>query len=133
MIEVSNCMMNVIKNPKNKWKLNSQGFTLVEVLAAFLLLLMISQMLLLGISFCAKVEKRTEQMEWLRRGIGEHLAEQEDCISGTVRLKMDETDADIVEWGLLYTGSEDNEQPINLQIIWVDEVDAAAVEDMLEE
>lgn len=124
-------MKNIKKNEKNKQKRNSDGFTLVEVLVSFLLLLMISQMLLLGISFETKVEKRIQQIEWMRRGIGEHLAEQEDCITGIVRLKIG--DAAIEEPGFLYIGSEDDKQPLDFRIIWVDEVDAAAVEDIPEE
>ena len=125
-------MKDIIKKLRNKRKPDSSGYTLVEVLAAFLLLLMVSQMLLLGISFAAKVETRTEQMEEMRRGIGTHLAELDDCIAGTVRLKLDGECDDIEEQGWLYTGSE-HDSSANVQIVWVDEGDFVRAEDVSEE
>ena len=126
-------MKSVIKKYRNKFKINTDGFTLVEVLVAFLLLLMVSQMLLLGISFAAKVEKRTEQMESLRRGIGEHLAEQADCIPGTVRLNIGGTYIDTEEQGWLYTGGEEGEQVIDIRILWVEEGDFTGAEKAAED
>ena len=114
-------------------KPDTGGFTLVEVLVALMILLMVSQMLLLGVSFAAKVEKRTKQTERICNEIGEHQADRSECIEGTVRLKIDGICEDMEDRGWLYTGNNDPKSPVKLQIIWVEEGDFAGTGELLEE
>ena len=93
---------------------DTKGFTLVEVMAAFVILLMVSQMFLLGLRFSAKMEKRAEELESLRCGIGAHLMDGSDCVYGSVRLKMGDRCEDLLSDGWMY----DNEA---FHIIWVEE------------
>ena len=114
-------------------KPDTGGFTLVEVLVALMILLMVSQMLLLGVSFAAKVEKRTKQTAHICNEIGEHLADRSECFEGTVRLKIDGICEDMEDRGWLYTGNNDPKSPVKLQIIWVEEADFAGTGELLEE
>ena len=106
-----------MKNKQKKQPLDCHGFTLVEVLAGFLILLMASQILLFGISFAGTMRTKSEAMEMVRRDIGEHLMEKTDCISGTVRLEIGHGFEDIESTGWLYDGNEDRK----MKIIWVEE------------
>lgn len=93
---------------------DKEGFTLVEVTAAFFILLMVSQMLLLGLRFHAKMERRAEELESLRCGIGTHLMDGSDCVYGSVRLEMGDRCEDLLSDGWMY----DDEA---FHIIWVEE------------
>lgn len=107
---------------KRLWKcaIGRQGFTLVEVLVAFMILMMASQILLLGIVFVAKIEERAENIEIERRSIGEYLADKSECSSGTILLEMGDLCEDIVCDGWLYAGSGENELASDMDIIWVE-------------
>ncbi len=108
------------KNTKRT--LGTGGFTLIEILVSLMILLMASHMLLLGISFVQKAEERTVKIETARREIGEYLADQEECIKGTIHLDMGELCDDIEAEGILYTG-EENMVPMEFAVIWVEETE----------
>ena len=108
------------KNTKRT--LGTGGFTLIEILVSLMILLMASHMLLLGISFAQKAEERTVKIETARREIGEYLADQTECIEGTVRLDMGELCDDIEAEGILYTG-EENMVSLDFMVIWVEETE----------
>ena len=72
------------KNKENKTKLGDNGFTLVEVLASFAILLLVSQMLLFGIRFSMKMRERTELLETERRMIGTHVMNREKLYSRNI-------------------------------------------------
>ena len=108
---------------KKQWfqKLDNKGFSLIEVLVAFMILVIASQILLLGISFARKVSARTDQIEMARREIGIGLYEESSVVYGTVRMEL--RDGDVLERpGLLYTG-EDSGTEIPMKIIWTEEPD----------
>lgn len=101
--------------------LDTKGFSLIEVLAAFMIIIMASQILLLGISYTKKINSRTAEMEMMRREAGIHLYKETDVVSGTVRMEL--SGGEVLEKpGLLYTGEKDIRKEI-MTIIWVDEPD----------
>lgn len=119
----------MVDKKRRKYSIGWKGFTLVEVLVAFVILLMASHILLFGVSFAARVGERAENIEMARREIGEHLAEKSGCISGTARLEMGDLCEDIACDGWLYTGSDESDLPIDMNMIWVDETVFVELED----
>ena len=100
-------------------KLDKKGYSLIEILVACMILIMASQMLLLGISFTKKMNFRTEQMELERREVGMHLYEETSVISGTLRMKLE--NGEILERpGLLYAG-DDADPDVPMNIFWTEE------------
>lgn len=104
---------------RNRQK-SSAGFTLVEVLAAFMIFLMVSQMMFLGISYTSKMEAKAENMERVRRKLGTCLAEKADCSSGMVRLMIGTDSNGIETSGWLCTG-EHGGAPELFYAVWVEE------------
>lgn len=109
------------KNKENKTKLGDNGFTLVEVLASFAILLLVSQMLLFGIRFSMKMRERAELLETERRMIGTHVMNRENCIPGTLRLEFGSGVEELEREGWLYCGPEITENDRMFSILWVDE------------
>ncbi len=109
------------KNKENKRILGDNGFTLVEVLVSFAILLLVSQMLLFGIRFSMKARERAELLETERRMIGTHVMNRENCISGTVWLEFGNGTEEIERAGWMYCGSEIMENDRMFSILWVDE------------
>lgn len=108
-----------MKRWKKRHPKNSAGFTLAEVLVSFMIVLMVSQIMFLGISFAAKMGTKSKTIEEARRGIGTCLAEKSDAISGTVRLELWE-DHVIEVPGWLCTG-EHAGVPDVFHAVWVEE------------
>ena len=104
---------------KKDRKRSQKGFTLVEVLVAFTIMLAASQILLLSIILGAKMGKRTEEIKELYSGIGEHMMDKTACVSGMVRLDLGVEDGDIEVSGWLYSGEEEADDLVH--VIWVDE------------
>ena len=114
------------------FKMKEDGFTLIEVLVAFTLLLMASQILLLGMAFATKTEARAQEIEHARRIIGMHLAEDTDCITGELYLEFGEEDgpSEMAKW---YQGTEFQELGLDVNIVWMDEEILPDPEDREEE
>lgn len=109
----------MIQREKKRQK-SSGGFTLVEVLAAFMIFIMVSQMMFLGISFTSKVETKAEKIELVRRKTGACLAEKSDCLSGTVRLMIGTDSNAIEDSGWLCTGEHGGISG-QFYAVWVEE------------
>ena len=110
---------------KKKYRLrplDTKGFSLVEVLVAFMILLMASQLLLLGIAFARKVNTRTNQLETMRREIGMNLYEKSSAVSGTVQMEIGDGAVVLECPGWLYTGESEDEKEM-MTVIWADEPD----------
>ena len=105
------------KKKRGRMCLNKKGFTLIEVMVAFAILLIASQIIVLGAAFSVKMRARAEEKEMVRREIGLHLLEKTDCMSGTVRLNIGEDLWELEAKGWLYPGNEE----VPLDIIWVEE------------
>ena len=114
------------------FKMKEDGFTLIEVMAAFTLLLMVSQIFLFGMSFATKTEARAQKIEYARRNIGMHLAEDTDCIAGELRLEFGEEDGPsaLAKW---YQGTAFQDLGLGVNIVWVDEEIMPDPEDWEEE
>lgn len=67
---------------------NQKGFSLVEVMVASVILILASQMVLLGASFAVQMLKRAEEINIVAYKIEGHLLEDDNCVSGTVRLDL---------------------------------------------
>ena len=74
---------------------NEKGSTLAEVMAAFVILLMASQLLLSGSAAARKMERRADEISNMADTLKEQLAEDSKCISGKLCLKIDENTGDI--------------------------------------
>lgn len=105
---------------RRRHSLNCKGVSIIEVLAAVFILILASQILVLGITFSAKMGKRSEDMEQMRRNVGEHLMEKSECTPGTVRLDMGGICEDIEGDGWLYAGEQGGDLSAQMNIIWVE-------------
>ena len=102
------------------FNMKEDGFTLIEVLVAFTLLLMTSQILLFGMAFAAKTETRAQEIEYARRNIGMHLAEDTDCITGELYLEFADEDGPSA-MAKCYQGTAFQDLGLNVNIVWIDE------------
>ena len=69
---------------------NENGSTMAEVMVAFAILLMASQLLLSGSAVARKMEHRADELSNVADTLREQMAEDLKCISGTLSLKIDE-------------------------------------------
>lgn len=84
---------------------NENGFTLAEVMVAFIILLAASQLLISGAAAARKLECRANELSGAAEMLRENLADDSNCISGTVRMKIDE-DTELISDGWLYQGGD---------------------------
>ena len=99
---------------------NENGFTLAEVMVAFVILLMVSQLLIFGSAAARKMERRAKELSIEAEVLREHLMERSDCISGTVSLKMDEN-TELSGEGWLYQNEKLSEQDLVINAIYIEE------------
>ncbi len=101
---------------------NENGFTLAEVMVAFVILLMASQLLLFGIAAARKMEHRAYELSGVEEMLRENLADDSECISGTLRMKIDE-EAELVSGGWLYRNEDLKERGLVINMIRMKERD----------
>ena len=101
---------------------NEKGSTLAEVMAAFVILLMASQLLLSGSAAARKMERRADEISNMADTLKEQLAEDSKCISGKLCLKIDEN-TELVSDGWLYQKEDRSEQGLVIQVIRIEERD----------
>ena len=99
---------------RKRRRLGNHGFTLVEVMVAFMILMMVSGIFMSGVMTATRMKTRTLELERTVNGIGEHLLEKMDCEEGTVRLVFDD-DFEISGEGFLYPGDG------TMDVIWVEQ------------
>lgn len=98
---------------------NEKGSTLAEVMAAFVILLMASQLLISGSAVARKMERRADEIS----NTADTLLEQDSkCIFGTLRLKIDEN-TELVSEGWLYQIDDPSEPGIEIHVIRIKEGD----------
>lgn len=102
---------------KNSWK-DEHGFTLVEVMVAFALLLLALQLLIYGSAVARKMEKRASEYAAAADLLHENLSDESECTAGTLRLKLDEG-TELVGEGWLYQHETDDQ--IVVRAVRVDE------------
>ena len=90
---------------------NEKGSTLAEVMAAFVILLMASQLLLSGSAVARKMERRADEISNMADTMKEQLAEDSEYISGTLHLKIDEN-TELVTDGWLFQKEDRSGQEI---------------------
>ena len=101
---------------------NEKGSTLAEVMVAFVILLMASQLLLSGSAAARKMERRADEISNTADMLREQLTEDSNYISGTLRLKIDEN-TELVSDGWLYQKGNSSEQGLEIQVICIEERD----------
>ena len=101
---------------------NEKGSTLSEVMAALVILLMASQLLLSGSAVARKMERRADEISNMADTLKEQLAEDSKCIFGTLRLKIDEN-TELVSEGWLYQIDDPSEPGIEIHVIRIKEGD----------
>jgi hypothetical protein len=101
---------------------NEKGSTLAEVMAAFVILLMASQLLLSGSAAARKMERRADEISNMADTLKEQLAEDSEYISGTLHLKIDEN-TELVTDGWLFQKEDRSEQGLEIQVIRIEERD----------
>ena len=101
---------------------NEKGSTLAEVMAAFVILLMASQLLLSGSAAARKMERRADEISNMADTLKEQLAEDSKCIYGKLCLKIDEN-TELVSDGWLYQKEDRSEQGLGIQVIRIEERD----------
>ena len=99
---------------------NENGSTLAEVMVAFVILLMASQLLLSGSAVARKMERRADELSNVADTLREQLAEDSKCISGTLSLKIDEN-TELVSGGWLYQKEDPSEQGLEINAIRIEE------------
>ena len=101
---------------------NEKGSTLAEVMAAFVILLMVSQLLLSGSAAARKMERRADELSNMADTLKEQLAEDSEYISGTLRLKIDEN-TELASDGWLFQKEDRSGQGLEIQVIRIEERD----------
>ena len=96
---------------------NENGFTLTEVMVAFVILLMASQLLISGTAVARKMERRVNEISGVAEMLRENLNDDSKCISGTIRMKIDE-DTELVSDGWLY-----QDEDFTVSVVRVEEGD----------
>ncbi len=99
---------------------NENGFTLVEVMVAFVILLMASQLLLSGSAVARKMERRANEVSNVADTLREYLTEDSKYISGTLSLKIDEN-TELVGEGHLYQRENPSEYDLMINVIRIKE------------
>ncbi len=98
---------------------NEHGFTLMEVMVAFLILLLASQLLIFGSAVARKMEKRANEISAATDFVQEKLSDESECVAGTLRLKLDE-ETELTGSGWLYQYEENTENGIMIHVVRLD-------------
>lgn len=98
------------------------GFTLVEVMVAIMILLMSVEMILLGVSFSARMRVRADMLSRANAKIGERMAKEEDAVDGTLRMELEDGVYITSDAGRIYRVYDEGDQErILIQVIGIGE------------
>ena len=100
---------------------NENGFTLAEVMVALAILLMASQLLITGSSVARKMDQHVNEISNVADALQEHLLDDSNYISGTLRVKIDDTE--LICDGQVYKNDVMNEHDIAIHVIRIGERD----------
>ncbi len=109
-----------MKNRKHGSLRNQKGFTLVEVMVSFLILLLTSQLLMAGTAVARRIDRRANKISAVGELLEENLKDESKCLAGTLRLEI-EGEADICADGWLYRYEDESDQIRNIEAVRVDE------------
>jgi len=96
------------------------GFTLAEVMVAFVILLLASQLLISGHAAARKMELRANELSCAADLLQENLSDDSKCIPGTIKMQINE-DIEMVSEGWLYRYENSSENDIVIEAIRVKE------------
>ena len=99
---------------------NENGFTLAEVMAAFVILLMASQLLFAGASVVRNIDRRVNEISNVADSLREKLSDDSNYRSGTLRLVLDER-TEFVHDGQIYRNEELIEHDVAIHVVRVEE------------
>lgn len=94
---------------------NENGFTLAEVMVALAILLLASQLLIVGSSVARKMDRRVNEISNVADTLQERLLDDSNYISGTLCLKIEDTE--LVYDGQVYKSVVLNEHDITIHVI----------------
>ncbi len=86
---------------------NEKGFTLAEVMVSFVILILVSQLFFSGIAVAGKMEKRANEYSIAGDLLVDAMKDESKCVSGTLRLKLDE-ETELCGDGWLYRYESEN-------------------------
>ena len=95
---------------------DENGFTLAEVMVALAILIMASQLLIMGSSVARKMDDRVNEISNVADTLQERLTDDSNYISGTLRLSIDEN-TEFVHDGQIYKSDVLNEQDFTIHVI----------------
>lgn len=104
----------------NKLMMDKNGFTLVEVMAAFVILMIAVEILMQGISFAMRTRKRTEEIRNVGYAVEEKLDDGTECEYGTISLDFGDDMGVIHVDGKLYRKEVDGN--FSAAFLWTDEI-----------
>lgn len=107
--------------------MDNKGFTLVEVMAAFVILMIAVEVLMMGINYSVQVSKRTVEIKKSGYTVEEALDDGTECEYGTVSLDFGGEAGTICADGKLYRRYVD--ENFSADFIWVDAVSVSEVSD----
>jgi hypothetical protein len=97
-----------------------KGFTLVEVMVSIIIFILVFQMILLSISFSAKINRRAEEKRRFSEAIGKDILEGEGGEAGEISLSFGEYR--ITAEGTLYRKGAGAEGEKPVYVIWMEEL-----------
>lgn len=103
-----------------KLMMDKNGFTLVEVMAAIIILMIAVEVLMQGISFAVMTRKRTEEIRDAGHAVEEKLDDGTECEYGTISLDFGDELGVIRMDGKLYRNEVD--ENFSAAFIWIDEI-----------
>lgn len=98
---------------------NENGFTLAEIMVAFAILIMASQLLISGFAVARKMEHRASELSCTADVLKENILDDSECISGTLKMKVDK-DTELSGDGWLYQNRKMEESNIVINAVRVD-------------
>lgn len=99
---------------------DENGFTLAEVMIAFVILLMASQLLISGFAVSQKMERRANELSGAADLLKENILDDSKCMFGTLRMKIDE-DIEFVHGGWLYQNEALSERDYVINAVRIEE------------
>ena len=99
---------------------NENGFTLAEIMVALAILLMASQLLIMGFSVARKMDHRVNEISNVADTLQECLSDDSNYISGALRLRIDEN-TEFVHDGQIYRDEALIEQDITIHVVRMEE------------
>lgn len=103
---------------KHGW--NQKGFTLVEVMAAVVILMLASQMIIAGTAVAIRMGKHAEKTKMAVYEMKRNLLEKEDCVTGTVTMEFEDGTV-ITRDGWMYRYEDEQGENLSANVFIVED------------